>query len=87
MDDCKPNVFKKASRWRGHWPAATNTGMKNLLFLVGLFLAAMAFVAIRSAVTGGWDVFGLLIGAAFAAGSVAVLLKAGRLYDSTKPPA
>lgn len=61
--------------------------MKTLWGLLGLFLAAMAFVAAQSAYSHGWDLFELMIGAAFLAGSVASLRKAGRLYDSTKPPA
>lgn len=61
--------------------------MTNLLLLVGLVLAALAFVAARSAYSHGWDVLELLIAAGFLAGSVAVLRRAGRLMDSTKPPA
>jgi hypothetical protein len=60
--------------------------MKNLLFLLGLGLAAMAFVAARSAYRDGWDPIQLGIAAALMVGSVAVLWKAGKLYDA-KPPA
>jgi hypothetical protein len=61
--------------------------MKTALYLLGLFLAAMAFVAMRSASQHDWDVVELLLGAALLAGAVAVLRKTGKLYDSTKPPA
>lgn len=63
-----------------------NTGMKTLLYLFGLFLAAMAFVAVRSASRHDWDVIELAIGAAFLVGSVAVLRAVGRRIDSTQPP-
>ncbi|MBC9726611.1 hypothetical protein [Streptomyces sp. TRM68367] len=61
--------------------------MKTLLFLLGLFLAAMALVAFRSASRHDWDVIELGTGAAFLAGSVGVLWKTGKLYDSAKPGA
>lgn len=68
-------------------PPCYNQRMKNALFLLGLGLAAMAFVAGRSAYAHDWDVIELLLSAAFAAGSVAVLRAAGKRMDSTKPPA
>jgi hypothetical protein len=68
-------------------PRCYNTAMRNVLFLVGLLLFALACVAARSAYMHGWDIFELLIAGGFLAGSVAVLRKAGRLVDSTKPPA
>ncbi|MEW2498369.1 hypothetical protein AB0942_33280 [Streptomyces nodosus] len=58
----------------------------NLLYLLGLLLATVAFVAARSAVQHHWDWLELAIAAGFLAGSVAVLRKAGRTMDSTKPP-
>lgn len=63
-----------------------NTDMKtNLLFLLGLGLLAMAFVAGRSAYRHGWDVIELGISAAFLAGAIAVMRAGGRAMDGPKP--
>jgi hypothetical protein len=58
----------------------------NLLFLLGLGLAAMAAVAAHSAWKHGWDLIELVIAVGLLAGSVAVLRAGGRAMDSTKPP-
>lgn len=58
-----------------------------LLYVLGLFLAAMAFTAARSAVSHDWDVIELGIAAAFLAGAIGALRAGARVMDSTKPPA
>ncbi|MBD9732956.1 hypothetical protein IGX29_14295 [Streptomyces sp. H28] len=61
--------------------------MKTFLFLLGLFLAAMACVAGRSAYRHGWDYIELGIAGLFLVGSIVVLRACGRMYDSPRPPA
>jgi hypothetical protein len=59
----------------------------NLLFLLGLALLAMAFVAGRSSYEHSWDAVELGIAALFLAGGIGALRAGGRALDSTKPPA
>lgn len=62
-----------------------NSLMKtNLLFLLGLGLLAMAFVAGRSAYEHGWDAVELAISAAFLAGAIGAMRAGGRAMDSPK---
>jgi len=58
-----------------------------LLYVLGLFLAGMAFTAGRSAASHGWDAVELGIAAAFLAGAVASFRAGARVMDNAKPPA
>ncbi|GGZ20634.1 hypothetical protein [Streptomyces poonensis] len=61
--------------------------MKDLLYILGLFLVGMAFVAIRSAWRHDYDPIELLTGAAFFCGAIAAWRKAGRIMNSQKSSA
>lgn len=58
-----------------------------LLYVLGLFLAGMAFTAGRSAWQHHGDYVEFAIAAAFLVGAVAAFRAGARIMDSTKPPA